>query len=145
MLQNKLKPAANSKTKRTRLWRWVTGKWKTCWRWHKWQNSRKSGWVKPWFEGWQTPLYRRLPKLKGFNNRGREEFQWINLRDLNIFDWKKVWPKELVEAWLIRSESVSYKILWDWELKAKIEISTYKISATAQKKVEKAWGKVELI
>lgn len=145
MLQNELKPKVKAK-KAMRVWRWgASWKWRTCWRWDKWQNSRKSGWVKPWFEWWQTPLYRRLPKLKGFTTRFKVSYQVVNVWDLNDFDWKKVDLTVLLAKWLISKANVPCKILWTWDLNAKITLSINKISQVAQKKIEKAWGTVELI
>ena len=144
MKQNEFKRVG--KTSR-RVWRWIAWTWwKTAWKWYNWQNARKGGGVKAWFEWWQTPLYKRLPKLKWFNNkRFRTEYIAVNVKDLERFDWKKVDAASLHEARLIPKLTSAYKVLWYWDIKAKIEVKTFKISTSAKSKIEKAWGKVELI
>jgi len=145
MLQNELKSKLREK-KSIRVWRWDSSwRWRTCWRWDKWQNSRKSWWVKAWFEWWQTPLYRRLPKLKWFKNRSKLQYQIVNVQDLERFDWQDVRIETLYKFWLLSKVNLPYKVLWYWDIKAKIKLFVNKISQTAKKKIEKAWGTVELI
>lgn len=146
MLQNEIKPAAWSKKSRMRVWRWnASWKWRTCGRWDKWQNSRKSWWVRIWFEWGQTPLHKRLPKLKGFKNtRFRTEYECINVSSLNSFSWE-ISSKDLAEKGLISKETSLLKILWNWDLTAKLTVKANKVSKIAQEKIKKAWGKVELI
>ncbi len=77
-----LKPGPRARKFATRVGRGpASGKGKTSGRGHKGQNSRAGGGKGPWFEGGQTPLYRRLPK-RGFNNPFRVEYQVINLDTL---------------------------------------------------------------
>lgn len=75
-----LQPAPGSKTARTRVGRGIAaGKGKTAGRGTKGQQARAGGGVRPWFEGGQTPLQVRVPKLRGFRNRGRVEYEVVNL------------------------------------------------------------------
>lgn len=145
MLQNQLKPKAWSVKKRMRVWRWDASKWRTCWRWDKWQNSRKSWWVSALFEWWQTPLHKRLPKLKWFNNKTKVYYQVINVKDLDAFDWQDVKIETLMKANLISNKKLPCKVLWDWEIKAKVKLFINKASQIAKSKIEKAWGTIELI
>ena len=69
-----------------RLWRGNgSGKWTFCGRWMNGQNCRSGGWVPDWFEWGQTPLFRRMPKLKGFSNaKFTKEYNIINISDLAV-------------------------------------------------------------
>jgi large subunit ribosomal protein L15 len=78
-----LRPAAGSKTERTRVGRGIAaGKGKTAGRGTKGQKSRAGGNLPPWFEGGQTPIHMRVPKLRGFKRRGRIEYEVVNLGDI---------------------------------------------------------------
>jgi large subunit ribosomal protein L15 len=75
-----LKPADGSRTKRTRVGRGIAaGKGKTAGRGTKGQKSRTGGSIPPWFEGGQTPLHMRIPKLRGFKNRLKIEYEIVNV------------------------------------------------------------------
>ena len=71
-----LRPAEGSRKERTRVGRGIAaGKGKTAGRGTKGQKARAGGSIPPWFEGGQTPLHVRIPKLRGFKNRFKVEFQ----------------------------------------------------------------------
>src|SRR5947199_10600015 len=75
-----LKPAPGSHTARTRVGRGIAaGKGKTAGRGTKGQKARAGGSIPPWFEGGQTPLHMRIPKLRGFKNRARIEYEIVNV------------------------------------------------------------------
>jgi large subunit ribosomal protein L15 len=75
-----LKPAPGSNTARTRVGRGIAaGKGKTAGRGTKGQKARTGGSIPPWFEGGQTPIHIRIPKLRGFKNRGRIDYEVVNL------------------------------------------------------------------
>lgn len=75
-----LRPAEGSRTVRTRVGRGIAaGKGKTAGRGTKGQKSRAGASVPPWFEGGQTPLHQRIPKLRGFRNRFRIEYEVVNV------------------------------------------------------------------
>jgi large subunit ribosomal protein L15 len=75
-----LKPAPGSHTARTRVGRGIAaGKGKTAGRGTKGQKARAGGSIPPWFEGGQTPLHMRLPKLRGFKNRFKVEYEVVNI------------------------------------------------------------------
>jgi large subunit ribosomal protein L15 len=75
-----LRPAAGSNTARTRVGRGIAaGKGKTAGRGTKGQKARAGGSIPPWFEGGQTPLHQRIPKLRGFTNRFKVEYEVVNV------------------------------------------------------------------
>lgn len=113
------------------------------------QNCRSGGWVAAWFEGWQTPLFRRMPKLKGFSNAiFKKEYNIVNLSDLAILAEKGITTinKEVLsQNGLANNKSAGVKILGNWELNTKMDLVVDKITVSAKTAVEKAGGKVELV
>jgi len=102
----------------------------------KGQKSRTGGGVRPGFEGGQTPLIRRIPKLKGFKSRNPKA-KVINLDDLNkLPDGAKINEMTLVKAGLILSGQ-KYKILNSGSLEKKLTLDTESVSKEARKAVEK--------
>src|ERR671919_2261302 len=93
-----LRPAPGSKTAKTRVGRGEGSKGKTAGRGTKGTKARKN--VPAGFEGGQMPIHMRLPKLKGFRNRFRTEYQVINVGDLaRLFpEGGEIGPQDLVEA-----------------------------------------------
>mgnify|MGYP002642188507 CR=1 FL=1 len=146
---NNIKPDAWSRMTSKKLWRGnASWKWTTCGRGSNGQNSR-SGWGVPdWFEWGQTPLFRRMPKLKGFSNANfKKKFNIVNLSDLAILAEKGITDinKEvLLENRIIRKKTLDVKLLWKWELKASVTIKVDSVSASAKEAVEKTWWKIEL-
>lgn len=146
---NNLKPSEGSRKTSKRLWRW-NGSWKGsfCWKGCKWQNARGS---KMWarFEWGQTPLFRRLPKLRWFSNDiFKTEYNVVNLKDLELLSSKwitEINKEVLIENGIIRKKKWGVKLLWTWELKAKVTIVLDKASKSAQDAVEKVWWVVKII
>lgn len=109
----------------------------------KGQGQRKSSNVRPGFEGGQTPLIMRLPKLRGFKNPNRVEFQVVNLTDLNQFnDGDEVSVLTLLEKGLIRRKVQPVKLLGNGKISKKLTIKLHKVSVAAKEKVIAAGGKV---
>jgi large subunit ribosomal protein L15 len=110
------------------------------------QNSRSGGGVRPGFEGGQTPLLRRIPKLKGFKNWNKITYFAVNVGRLDeLFkDGDTVDAKTLVEKGLLKKEA-KLKLLGTGDLKAKLKITVDLASDSAVKKVEKAGGKLTLL
>ena len=78
-----LRPAEGSRKERTRVGRGIAaGKGKTAGRGTKGQKARAGGSIPPWFEGGQTPLHMRIPKLRGFRNRLKVEYEVVNVGDI---------------------------------------------------------------
>ncbi len=145
-----IKPTSWSRKKFKRLGRGnASGKWTYCGRGCNGQNSRSGGWVPSWFEWGQTPLFRRMPKLKGFTNAlFKKEYNLVNLSDLAILAEKgitEITKEVLLANNVIRRKTLDVKLLGKWELSSKVTISVNKASTTAKDAVEKAWGKLEIV
>ena len=140
-----LSPAPGSKFAKRRVGRGQgTGQGCTAGKGHKGQRARKSGNVRPGFEGGQMKLYMRLPK-RGFTNTFRTEYNIINLEALSSFaDGAKVDLKALSQAGLVRDANLPIKLLGRGELTKKLEILVDRASASAQAAVEKAGGSLKL-
>lgn len=107
------------------------------------QNSRTGGGKRPGFEGGQTPLYRKMPKLKGFKNVNRIDFQVVNVGQLEKFsDNDEIDLTKLYEQNLIFSKSKPVKVLGEGELTKKLTITVDRVSTSAREKIEKAKGSV---
>ena len=146
MKLNELKPASNNKT-RTRVGRGVgSGLGKTSGRGEKGQKARSGASIKPWFEGGQNPLYKRIPR-RGFNNaRFTIRYAIVNVSDLNRFeDGSTVTPEMLKEAGLVKKELNGIKILGSGELTKKLTVKANIFTNGAINKIESNGGKVEVI
>jgi len=119
-----------------------TGRGKTAGRGHKGQKARAGGSTKPWFEGGQMPLQRRLPK-RGFRPFKRVEYQVVNVRDLERLTGDEATPETMRAAGLIRSLSRPVKILGDGELARGIKVTAHAFSRSAREKIEKAGGEAK--
>jgi large subunit ribosomal protein L15 len=98
--------------------------------------------MKRGFEGGQMPIHRRLPK-RGFKNIWAEEVEVVNVRDLNkLPENTVVEPETLKQAGLIRHAASAVKILGTGEVARAFEVRTCSLSATAEKKITEAGGKV---
>lgn len=107
----------------------------------KGQTARSGSGYKPGFEGGQTPLYRKMPKLKGFNNINHITYQVVNVGDLNVFeDGEEVNVIRLFEKKLISKKNKPVKILGEGELKKKLSIKVDRVSSSAKEKIEKIKG-----
>ena len=123
-----------------------SGMGKTSTRGENGQKSRSGASIKPWFEGGQSPLYRRIPK-RGFNNaRFRIEFATINLSDLNRFnDGDVITPELLKEKGIIKKELCGLKVLGNGTLEKKLTVRANRFSSSAVTKIENAGGTAEVI
>lgn len=110
----------------------------------KGQTARSGSGYKPGFEGGQTPLYRKMPKLKGFNNINHVDYQVVNVESLNLFfdDNEEINVVKLYEKKLISHKDRPVKILGDGELTKKFTVKVDRVSASAKEKIEKAKGTV---
>ena len=136
-----LRPAAGSHTKKTRVGRGEGSKGKTAGRGTKGTKARYQ--VPASFEGGQLPLHMRLPKLKGFKNRNRVEFQVVNLARLaELFpEGGTVGITDLVDAGAVR-KGEPVKVLGNGDLGVKLQITANKFSDAARTKIEAAGGSV---
>jgi len=146
MRLNELRPPEGSTHARKRLGRGQgSGHGKTSGKGHKGQRSRSGGESRPWFEGGQMPLQRRLP-VHGFTNIFRKEYAIVNLDKLNTFpDDAVVTPKLLKSAGIIRKMKDGVKILGDGDLEKSLTVKAHRFSKSALSKVESAGGKTIII
>ncbi len=123
-----------------------SGLGKTAGTGEKGQKSRSGASISAWFEGGQTPLYRRIPK-RGFNNaRFRKEFAVVNLSDLNKFnDGDTVTPATLVEKGIVKKEMAGIKVLANGKLEKKVNVKANRFSSVAVTKIEELGGTTEVI
>jgi large subunit ribosomal protein L15 len=140
-----LQPAPGAKKRRMRKARGIAaGKGKTAGRGTKGQNARSGGGVRPYFEGGQLPLVRRLPQKRGFQNRSRVEYVPVNVERIAAFDGE-VTPESLAKAGLIRKASLRVVILGDGELDRALTVRAHRFSASAKAKIEAAGGVAEVL
>ena len=134
-----LKPAPGEKKAKTRVGRGEGSKGKTAGRGTKGTKARKN--VPVTFEGGQMPIHMRLPKLKGFKNRFRTEYEVVNVGDIN-----KAFPsggtvgvEELVAKGLVRKNTL-VKVLGDGKLAVKVDVTANKFSGSAREAITAAGG-----
>lgn len=139
-----LRPAPGSKKSKIRVGRGEGGKrGKTAGRGTKGLKARSR--LRPGFEGGQTPLSMRLPKLPGFKNPNKEYFAIVNLETLNQFDvGTEVTPELLRERGLIRHRG-RVKVLAEGDIDRALTVKAHAFSAKAKEKIEAAGGTAELI
>jgi len=124
-----------------------SGMGKTSTRGQNGQKSRSGASIKPWFQGGQSPLYRRLPK-RGFNNaRFTTRYAIINLSDLNKFfnDGDVVSAEILKERGIIKNSLNGIKVLGNGVLEKKLTVKANRFTNSAITKIEDAGGKAEVI
>jgi large subunit ribosomal protein L15 len=122
-----------------------SGMGKTSSRGQKGQKSRKSGHTRPGFEGGQTPLYRRIPKV-GFNNyRFAKKYTELNLKNLVELNEMIIDKELLVKKELIKSTKEVVKVIGNIELTSPITLIVDKVTAGTRSSIEKSGGKIELI
>ena len=144
MKLNSIKPKTGSVKSKKRLGRGnASGHGTFSCRGCKGQGQRKSGNVRPGFEGGQTPLIMRLPKLKGFKSPTKIVYQTVNAGDLERFkDGEEVNVLAMLEKKLIKRKDCPVKILGNGKLTKKLSVKAHKISSAAKKKIISAGGKV---
>jgi large subunit ribosomal protein L15 len=135
-----LRPAPGAKTEKTRLGRGEGSKGKSAGRGTKGSKARKN--VPASFEGGQMPIHMRLPKLKGFKNPFKVEYQVVNLDRLaELFpNGGEVGPDQLVEAGAIR-KGQPVKVLGNGDLGGvSVRVSAHAFSGSAKEKIAAAGG-----
>ncbi len=146
-----LRHAKGSRKRRKRIGRGQgSGHGGTSTRGHKGEGARSGTHDRPWFEGGQMPLARRVPKV-GFHSPFRVEYQVVNLSDLakaleaGTLKGPAVSPETLTASGLVRRRKQPVKILGNGELKTALEITAHAFSGAATKKIEAAGGKATVI
>ena len=148
MKLHELSPNDGSTHRRKRVGRGdSSGMGKTCCRGEKGQKSRTGAKKRPYFEGGQIPLFRRLPK-RGFNNPNHIVYQLINLSQIEenfeagaVVDVNTLRAKNM----LGKDASLSLKVLANGEITKAVTVKAQKFSAAAVAKIEAAGGKAEVI
>jgi large subunit ribosomal protein L15 len=121
-----------------------SGMGKTSTRGHKGQGSRSGSSLMRGFEGGQMPLHRRLPK-RGFTNIFKTEYQVVNLERLAGIDEKEITPDVLRKAGVVNGKNVLVKVLGHGELSKAVTVHAHRFSKSAQEKIEKAGGKINVL
>ena len=142
---DELAPAPGSTKRKKRVGRGIGGKGgKTAGRGTKGQHSRGRGKVARGFEGGQMPLKQRVPKLKGFNNPFRVEYQAVNLDTINELEESSVDPDVLLKRGVLHKGSF-VKVLARGEITRRVDVSAHAVSKAAQSAIEAAGGSVTII
>ena len=136
-----LRPAPGAHKTKTRVGRGEGSKGKTAGRGTKGTKARYQ--VRPGFEGGQLPLHMRLPKLRGFKNPFRTEYQVVNLKRIQeLFpEGGEVTVEDLVAKGAVRKNEL-VKVLGDGDITVKVNVVVDKASASAISKIEAAGGSV---
>jgi large subunit ribosomal protein L15 len=134
-----LRPAPGAHTAKTRVGRGEGSKGKSAGRGTKGSKARNN--VSEAFEGGQMPLHMRIPKLRGFTNPFRTQFQVVNLDRISALypDGGEVNPQNLVERGAVRS-GLPVKVLGSGELSVAVQVSAHAFSASAKEKIAAAGG-----
>jgi large subunit ribosomal protein L15 len=162
-----LRPAPGSRTERTRVGRGIAaGKGKTAGRGTKGQKARAGGSIPPWFEGGQTPLHVRIPKLRGFKNRFKLEYEIVNVGAMGAAAARGAFETEapagkggkakaaaqvtvnqdiLRAVGLVRTLDKPLKILGAGELETALFVVADAFTASARSKIEAAGGSVNVL
>jgi large subunit ribosomal protein L15 len=158
-----LRPADGSRQPRIRVGRGIAaGKGKTAGRGTKGQKARAGGSIPPWFEGGQTPLHMRIPKLRGFKNRFKIEYEVVNVGAIGALAERGAFeveaPKKGAKAGpitvnqdilravgLVRTLNKPLKILGAGELTTPLFVVADAFTASARSKIEAAGGSVNVL
>ena len=139
-----LRPAPGAKKAKTRKGRGEASKGKTAGRGGKGTRARNV--VRAGFEGGQLPLVMRLPKLRGFKNPARVEYQAVNVSTIN-----ELFPKggdisvaDLISAGAVR-DSLPVKVLGDGDISVKVNVTAHAFSASAVEKIAAAGGSTKVL
>jgi len=134
--------------KRKRVGRGMrSGHGKTAGRGHRGQGQRSGSETKPGFEGGQMPLYRRIPKKKGFFIPNRSSWAIVNVGMLNklFSDGESVDFQALADKNLIDDRKDGLRVLGHGELSVKLNISAAYVTPSAKEKIESAGGSIQLV
>lgn len=146
MKLNNLKPPLSLDKNRKRLGRGrASGSGKTAGRGNKGYHSRSGSKQRPWFEGGQMPLQRRVPKRGFSNSLFKKEFQIISIAKISKLGLKKIDLSLMIEKKIIRNLNKPVKVLANGNIDKSVEIFANAFSETAIKKIEKNGGKAHII
>jgi large subunit ribosomal protein L15 len=153
-----LKPAPGSQKRRIRVGRGIAaGRGKTAGRGTKGQKSRSGASIPGWFEGGQTPVHVRVPKLRGFKPINRIDYQVVNVGRISAYaaagrfgaeagsEPVTVNAEVLAAAGLISHADRPLKVLGDGDLEVKVFVAADAFTGSARRKIEAAGGYVQLL
>ncbi len=141
-----LKPAEGSVKKSKRVGRGrSSGHGKTSCRGNNGEGQRTGRTAKRGFEGGQMPAFRRLPKLKGFNNIHALNTAIVNVSTLEKLDAKEIDLAYLKENKLVHPSCEILRVLGNGEISKAVTVKAVYVTESAKEKIEKAGGKVELV
>ena len=152
-----LRPAPGSHKKKTRVGRGIAaGQGKTAGRGTKGQKARAGGNIPAWFEGGQTPLHIRIPKLRGFRNINDIEYEVVNVGAISAaveagrLEAVKGAPitvnaDTLKSAGLVRRDRLPLKVLGSGDVTAKLFVLADAFTKSAREKIEAAGGTAQVI
>ena len=141
-----LKPNKGAVKKTVRVGRGrSSGCGKTSSRGNNGEGQRSGRSAKRGFEGGQMPAFRRLPKLKGFNNVFALNAAAVNVSALEKIDAKEITLSVLIENKMVHPSSEILRILGNGELTKKVTVKANYVTESAKEKIEKAGGKVEIV
>ena len=140
-------PKSGSRHRRRRLGRGISaGQGASCGKGMRGQKSRSGRSTRPGFEGGQNPLYRRLPKLKGFPQVNRKQYTTINVGQLASCSANaEVTLDSLQETGILNTDHGPLKVLGDGELNVPLRVRAAAFTQTARSKIEAAGGSCETI
>ena len=143
MKLGELKPAKGSTHSKKRVGRGHgSGLGRNAGRGDKGYHSRSGSKHRPWFEGGQMPLHRRVPK-RGFSNfLFKKEYQIVNISDLDKIESELIDPSVMRENGLVKYTLRPIKVLGNGELNKKVNVTASAFSSSATKKIEKKGGTV---
>lgn len=147
MRQHELRAPNGARKSRRRVGRGISsGQGKTAGKGTKGQLARSGPGLPGWFEGGQTPIHMRIPKMRGFKNtRFRVSYVGVNVGRLGDYAVDgKVTPETLAAKGLVRADA-RVKVLADGDVKAAFEVHAHAVSATARQKIESAGGSIVII
>ena len=139
-----LRPAPGAKKAKTRKGRGEASKGKTAGRGGKGTHARNT--VRPGFEGGQLPLVMRLPKLRGFKNPARIEYQAVNVATIHDLFPKggEVTVEDLIAKGAVR-DSLPVKVLGNGDIAVKVSVTAHAFSASAVEKIAAAGGSTKVL
>lgn len=142
MLQHELRPAPGARRPRKRVGRGnASGHGTYATKGVKGQKARTGNDLRIGFEGGQMALSARLARKRGFTNKWRVEYEWVNVGQLaRLSEGTAVTPESLAKAGLIRRTKRPVKILGDGVLRKPLEVSAHAFTASARAKIEAAGG-----
>jgi large subunit ribosomal protein L15 len=144
MKLNRLPKVKGTEKRKKRVGRGESSGWgKTSGRGHNGQGQRSGGGKGPTFEGGSIPLFRRLPKLKGFKSLKDKDVQSINIKDLERIESDEITEEMIVAAGLVR-KGYRVKILGMGEIDRPVTLSVSFASASAREKITAAGGTLNL-